>query len=491
MARAWVYGGTIRAMKFLNDQQPAYDLTYGDVFMAPSISDVSSRLSVDLTTSDNVGTSLPIVVANMNAVAGKRMSETLARRGGITVLPQDAPQEVLARVVAEVKAAHPVYDTAITLQPQRTVADAMSLIFKRSHGAVVIVDTEGCPLGVFKESDAHQIDRFTPVGDVMASDLVVLKAGTPLEEMFETLTHERLSFAPIVDEGLLVGAITRKGALRSALYQPTLDTSGRLSVAIAVSISGDPGERAKAAMDMGADVIVVDTAHGHQDRMLSALADVRAAVGNALVVAGNVVTAQGTLDLISAGADIVKVGVGPGAMCTTRMMTGVGRPQFSAVLECSAAARSQGKHVWADGGVRHPRDVALALAAGASSVMIGSWFAGTYEAAADSIRAADGRLYKENYGMASQRAVQLRTKNDSEFDRARKELFEEGISSSRMYLDPDRPGVEDIIDQIVAGVRSACTYAGADNLDELYDKAVIGIQSVTGYEEGRPTPTSW
>ena len=147
--------GYYRDMQFLNDLQPTHDLTYGDVFMAPSLSDVTSRLAVDLSTPDGVGTSLPIVVANMNAVAGKRMSETVARRGGITVLPQDAPPEVLSSVVEQVKAAHPVYDTAITLQPHRTVADAMSLIFKRSHGAVVVVDSDGTPLGVFKEADAH------------------------------------------------------------------------------------------------------------------------------------------------------------------------------------------------------------------------------------------------------------------------------------------------------------------------------------------------
>src|SRR6202035_4429167 len=176
---------------------------------------------------------------------------------------------------------------------------------------------------------------------------------------------------------------------------------------------------------------------------------------------------EGTRDLIEAGADIVKVGVGPGAMCTTRMMTGVGRPQFSAVYECAAVARSLGKQVWADGGVRHPRDVALALAAGASNVMIGSWFAGTYESPGDAVRDGDGRLYKENFGMASARAVRLRTAEDSAFDRARKALFEEGISSSRMYLDPQRPGVEDLLDQITAGLRSGCTDARADHLDDL------------------------
>jgi len=204
-----------------------------------------------------------------------------------------------------------------------------------------------------------------------------------------------------------------------------------------------------------------------------------------------VVTVDGTRQLIEAGADILKVGVGPGAMCTTRMMTGVGRPQFSAVLECAGEASRLGKHIWADGGVRYPRDVALALAAGAASVMFGSWLAGTYESAADTLRDPDGRLYKESFGMASNRAVKNRTRSETAFDRARKELFEEGISTSRMYLDHERPGVEDIIDQIVAGVRSSCTYAGAANIAEFHERAVVGVQSAAGYDEGRPQGTSW
>jgi IMP dehydrogenase len=209
------------------------------------------------------------------------------------------------------------------------------------------------------------------------------------------------------------------------------------------------------------------------------------------VVAGNVVSAEGTRDLIEAGADIVKVGVGPGAMCTTRMMTGVGRPQFSAVLECAAAARELGKHVWADGGVRHPRDVALALAAGASAVMIGSWFAGTFESPGDLHVAPDGRLYKDSFGMASARAVASRTSGESPFDRARKGLYEEGISSGRQFLDPTRPGVEDLVDTITAGVRSACTYAGAATLADLHERAVVGVQSTAGFAEGRPMHAGW
>jgi IMP dehydrogenase len=173
------------------------------------------------------------------------------------------------------------------------------------------------------------------------------------------------------------------------------------------------------------------------------------------------------------------------------MMTGVGRPQFSAVLECAAAAREHDAHVWADGGVRHPRDVALALAAGASAVMIGSWFAGTYESPGDLTVAPDGRAYKESFGMASARAVASRTTGETAFDRARKALFEEGISRGRMYLDPQRPGVEDLLDTITAGIRSACTYAGAANLEQFAQRAVVGVQSPAGFAEGRPLSSGW
>jgi IMP dehydrogenase len=256
-------------------------------------------------------------------------------------------------------------------------------------------------------------------------------------------------------------------------------------------VNGDVKEKASGLIAAGVDVLVVDTAHGHQSKMIEALNLIRSLSPKIPVVAGNVVTAEGVRDLVAAGADIVKVGVGPGAMCTTRMQTGVGRPQFSAVMECAAEAKKLGKHIWADGGVRHPRDVALALAAGASSVMIGSWFAGTYESPSDLRVDAEGRLYKESFGMASARAVAARTSQEDAFDRARKSLFEEGISSSRMYLDPARPGVEDLIDDIISGLRSSCTYAGAKNLTEFAANAVVGIQSASGYAEGRPLHSSW
>ena len=384
-----------------------------------------------------------------------------------------------------------VVETALTLAPTDTAGDALSLLPKRAHGAVIVV-SEGRPVGVVTEADCLGVDRFTQLRQVMSADPFTLPAGTPPEQAFSLLHDGRHRLAPVVDgTGRCLGIMTRTGALRATLYSPAVDASGRLRVGAAIGVNGDVAAKAKLLLDAGADVLVVDTAHGHQEKMICALQAVRALNPGVPVVAGNVVTAAGVADLRSAGADIVKVGVGPGAMCTTRMMTGVGRPQFSAVLECAAEARRLGASVWADGGVRHPRDVALALAAGASNVMIGSWFAGTYESPGDTFRSPEGRLYKESFGMASARAVRLRSASDSAFERARKALFEEGISSARMYLDPVRPGVEDLIDMIVAGLRSSCTYAGARDLAEFHERAVVGVQSASGYSEGMPVPTSW
>jgi IMP dehydrogenase len=477
-------------MRFLSEP-PSHDLTYDDVFMVPDRSAVESRLDVDLTTGDGTGTTIPILVANMTAVAGRRMAETVARRGGLAVIPQDIPIDVVTEVVSWVKRRHLVHDTPITLAPTDTVSEALALLPKRAHGAVVVVE-RGRPVGIVTEVDCAQVDRFTQLRAVMSRDLLTLPADVGAEEAFDRLVAGHHRLAPVVDAaGGLVGILTRKGALRATLYRPAVDAENRLRVGAAIGITGDVAGRADKLLAAGVDVLVVDTAHGHQERMTAALRSVRALRPAVPVAAGNVVTAAGVRDLAAAGADIVKVGVGPGAMCTTRMMTGVGRPQFSAVYECAEQARALGRHVWADGGVRHPRDVALALAAGASNVMIGSWLAGTHESPGDPLRDHEGRLYKESFGMASARAVSRRTTDDSPYEQARKALFEEGISSSRMYLDPRRPGVEDILDAIMAGVRSACTYAGARTLAELRERAIVGVQSAAGYAEGKPLHGSW
>jgi len=493
---------TLSSVRFLNDSTPTSDLTYGDVFLVPSRSDVSSRFDVDLATDDGTGTTIPIVVANMTAVAGRRMAETVARRGGIAIIPQDIPINVVAKTVARVKAADPVVETPVIVGPNDTVGTTMSLLGKRAHGAAVVVDGDraGKPIGLVSEADCAGADRFAQVHTVMKSQFLTVSAadlaGSDAAEtarIFDSVAAERFPLAVVIDDaGDLVGVISPKSLVRSSVYQPAVDAQGRLLIGAAVGINGDVAGRAAALVEAGVDVLVVDTAHGHQEKMITALQAIRAAIpAHVPIVAGNVVTAAGVRDLVAAGADILKVGVGPGAMCTTRMMTAVGRPQFSAVLECAQAARELGKHVWADGGVRHPRDVALALAAGASQVMIGSWFAGTYESPGD-LHDDGGRLYKESFGMASARAVAARTAGaGTGFDRARKALFEEGISTGKMYLDPKRPGVEDLLDEITSGLRSACTYAGAHNLAEFADRAIVGIQSAAGYAEGAPLHTSW
>lgn len=485
-------------MRFLH-QLPNQDLTYSDVFMVPSRSTVVSRLDVDLTSNDGLATPLPLVAANMTAVSGRRMAETMARRGGLAIFPQDIPLDVVASSIEKVKAAHTLFDTPVTITPATTVGETLALIPKRSHGVAVVLDGAQV-VGLVSPSEMDGVDRFAQAKDVMTTDVTVVTPDAAPETVFNELSAQHQKIAVALDEHQqLVGIMTIKGALRSRIYRPALDEQGRLRTGVAVGINGDIAGKVRAVLQAHADVVVIDTAHGHQEKMISALSTARrvrdefcAHTGReVLLVAGNVVTGDGVRDLVEAGADIVKVGVGPGAMCTTRMQTGVGRPQFSAVHECAETAAEVDAAIWADGGIKYPRDVALALAAGAGSVMIGSWFAGTYESTGELLHDHEGRAYKESFGMASARAVRQRTREMSAFDRARAGLFEEGISSARMYLDPTRPGVEDLLDWITSGVRSSFTYAGSKSLAEFTERAIVGIQSISGYEEGRPVRASW
>lgn len=492
-------------VRFLNT--PVTDLTYDDAFLVPSASEISSRFDTDLSASDPTGSTIPIVAANMTAVTGKRMVETMARRGGLGVLPQDLPLEVVARETAWVKQRPGRFLSARAMRAQDSVQEARARMGEYAHGSILVVDDDGRLLGLVQEEQCREADGSAPLRTVMRTDLPAIPEqelggdgpdAAPsslvpaMVAVSQRLAQAGTEAAPVVSaEGIAVGVITAQAAVRATIYAPNLDAQGRLKVAAAIGVNGDVEGRARALIEAGVDVLVVDTAHGHQRKMRQALEAVRAVAGSLPIVAGNVVTADGVRDLLGAGVDIVKVGVGPGAMCTTRMMTAVGRPQLSAVLECAEAAAELGGCVWADGGVKHPRDAALALAAGASQVMVGSWFAGTHESPGELKRSADGRLYKESFGMASTRAVLNRTEGLEAFERSRRAMFEEGISSSRMYLDPRRPGVEDLIDHLTAGVRSSMTYAGAADLAQFAERAVLGIQSRSGYEEGRARTESW
>ncbi|WP_350347197.1 GuaB1 family IMP dehydrogenase-related protein [Agromyces sp. G08B096] len=472
---------------------PSHDLTYSDVFLVPSRSGVTSRLDVSLETADGSGATVPIVSANMNSVTGPRLAASLARRGGIGVLPQDLHLQDLDAAIRWVKAQSPVFDTPVSFSPDATAADALEVLPPVAGQGIVLQDDDGTFAGCIAAERLASALPDARLGDLVHGGLPSLDAEDVSDprRAFDLMVDAGLEYAPVLRHGRVVGALSRRSALRGTIYRPNLDASGRLRVAAAVGINGDVAGKARALAEAGVDLLVVDTAHGHQEGMLRAIRIVRDLGLGLPIVAGNIVTAAGVADLVEAGADILKVGVGPGAMCTTRMMTAVGRPQFSAVLETAEAARELGAHVWADGGVRYPRDVALALAAGASAVMIGSWFAGTIEAPGALRRDASGRLYKESWGMASTKAVRERFDRLSPYELARRELFAEGISSSSIYLDAQRPSVEDLLDMITSGVRSSATYAGATTLAEFHERALVGIQSAAGYEEGKALPVSW
>lgn len=476
-------------MRFLHpDHDEQLELSTDDVFLNPGYFDGSSRLDADLSPPDFAGGSHPIVSANMNAVTGKRMAETMARFGGLGVLPQDMALETVARIVKHIHAADSRFDTPLAVSPRATLRDVQGIIRKRSHDLVVVIDDDHRPIGIVTQADLRDRDQYVPAARLMSQRLVTLSAASSNRDAFLAMEQARVKAAPVLDpDGRLRGVLTRNDAVRLELLKPSLDADGRLMVAAAIGISAEAAATAAKLVELGVAAIVIDTAHGHQRRMLEALRAVRAEIGPRVpLIAGNVCTAEGTRALIDAGADVVKVNVGPGAMCTTRMQTGAGRPTFTAVLACAREARALGKQVWADGGVRHPRDVALYLAAGAARVMVGTALAGTYESPGDVKEDREGHLYKENYGMASGRAVSDRTADLDAFEAAKKGFFREGISTSRIYIREGAESVGAVLMNIITGVQSALTYVGARTLPEFADRAVVGVQTWAGYGEGTP-----
>ncbi|MEE2961554.1 MAG: GuaB1 family IMP dehydrogenase-related protein [Myxococcota bacterium] len=476
-------------MKFLHPEHDQHlELSLDDVFILPQFHSGQSRLNVNLTPLDGLGGAHPLVSANMNAVTGKRMAETMARFGGLGILPQDMDLSTVERIVASIKTSNIHYDTPLTVTSDATLRDVLGIIRKRSHDLVVVVDQEHRVLGIISHADLRDKDQYTSASLLMSKSLVKLRAGVSNREAFNQLMEHRVKGAPVVDKsGQLIGVLTRDDSIRTDILTPNLDTNQRFKIGAAVGISADAAEQAEFLVKIGVDHILLDTAHGHQKRMLDAIKDVRKAIGpSTAIIAGNVCTRDGTLALLEAGADIAKVNVGPGAMCTTRMQTGVGRPTFTSAKICAEAALSVNKYIWADGGVRHGRDAALYLAAGAGRVMVGTTFAGTFESPGDIKEDKDGRLFKENYGMASARAVRYRNSTLDPFEQAKKALFKEGISNSRIYLRQGEECIGSIITNFITGIQSALTYTGSSDLKNFHQDVTVGVQTASGFHEGTP-----
>ncbi|MEM9490372.1 MAG: IMP dehydrogenase, partial [Myxococcota bacterium] len=324
-------------MRFLHPERDSLlELALDDVFLVPGRYDGTSRLEVDLTPADFAGGSHPVISANMNAVTGKRMAETMARFGGLGVLPQDMALDTVERIVNHVKQAPLRYDTALVVTPRATLRDVQGIIRKRAHGMVLVADHDNRLLGLITQADLREHDQYTPAERLMSRTLVTIGLQTSHRDAFMLMEERRVKAAPVVDaDNRVAGVLTRDDAIRFELLRPSLDRNGKLMVAAAVGISTRAPDYASSLLDMGVDALVIDTAHGHQRRMLETIARVREMVAardsRVPLIAGNVCTAEGTRQLIEAGADVVKVNVGPGAMCTTRMQTGVGRPSFTSV----------------------------------------------------------------------------------------------------------------------------------------------------------------
>lgn len=462
-------------------------LTFDDVLLVPRRSDVRSRKQVDTSSylTKQIRLKIPIVSANMDTVTETRMAIAMARQGGIGILHRfmTIPQQV--EMVERVKRAESmIVDNPITIAASATVQQARELMAEREVGGLVVVSDEGKLLGMVTTRDVLlAVNGNAPVSQVMTprERLVVAGKEETLESAREKLYQHRIEKLPLVDENdRVVGLITAQDIVKIQEHpNATKDARGRLMVGVAVGARGEDVERAQACVEAGADVVVIDIAHGHSDLVLDMLRTLKKKL-SVPIIAGNVATAEGVRDLAEAGADAVKVGVGAGSICITRVVTGFGIPQLTAILECAREGQRLGVPIIADGGVRNSGDLVKALAAGASTVMLGSALAGTDESPGASV-VREGRRYKVVRGMASLTAnIQRKAIEKGEISEEDwGEVVPEGVEA----IVPARGTVVDILHQFVGGLRSGLSYAGAHTIEELWKNAEFVPITQAGYRE--------
>ena len=463
-------------------------LTFDDVLLVPRRSAVSTRRQVSTSTRlcRGIDLAIPIVSASMDTVTEAAMASAIAREGGIGIIHRFLPIAEQVAMVRRVKRAESVViDAPYTVRPEATVGHAAAFMEEHGSAGILVIDRDRRLLGIVTARDVlFEEHAGRPITTVMTprERLITAPAGTPVEEARQILHRHRIEKLPLVDaEGRLVGLITSRD-IQSRLRYPdaTKDQKGRLRVGAALGVRGDYLERAEALVADEVDVLVIDIAHGHSDLSLKTVEAVRARCPDVPLIVGNVATAEGTRDLIACGADGIKVGVGPGSTCTTRVVTGAGVPQLTAVLECAAAAAEAGTPIIADGGIRGSGDLVKALAAGAETAMLGNLLAGTEESPGASVTRG-GRQYKVYRGMASLWTSAER-RDMPQDDELLSEIVPEGIEATVPY----RGKVAAVLTQLIGGLRSGMSYCGATTLGELRANARFIRVTEAGVREGMP-----
>jgi IMP dehydrogenase len=472
-------------MKILPDTA----LTYDDVLLVPQYSDVDSRrtLSTKSWLTKKIPLQVPIVSANMDVVTESEMAITMAREGGIGMIHRFMTIAEQARQIQRVKKAESfIVDKPITMTEMHTVGDVKRVVEETSTGGILIVDKDEKLVGIISTRDLlFESDNDRPVTEIMSRNVHTAPPGTSLKEAEQLLHQHRVEKLPLVDgNGKVAGLVTLKDIMKITQFpKATKDAKGRLSVGAAVGVRDMEMRRVEAVLEAGADCIVVDIAHGDSHLEIEMIRNIRSHFPGTQIIGGNVATADGTRRLIDAGADAVKVGVGPGSICITRIVAGSGVPQLTAVVDCASAAREYGIPIIADGGIRQPGDVAKALAAGAQTVMIGSMLAGTDESPG-MIMTRRGHRYKASRGMASLEANIERNKREGN-DLTQEEIEDyvaEGVEAAVPY----RGKAREVLTQLVGGLQSGMSYSGAHTVEELQQKAIFMRMTGAGLRESGP-----
>ncbi len=469
-------------------------LTFDDVLLVPKYSDITSRSQTDLSTklSRNISLNIPLISANMDTVTESEMAVTMARKGGIGIIHRFLSIEDEVNEVLKVKRSGSVMiENPYTIRPEQTVNDAIDYAKDKDVSGLLVTDSESKLVGILTDRDfLFEPNKSNLVKDVMTKDVVTAKPGISLDEAKEILHKNRIEKLPLIDDSRHIqGLITSKDITNIENFpSASKDKKGRPLVGAAVGVKGDFMERTESLLEAHVDIIVVDIAHGHSENAISTVRHIKKAFPDSELIAGNVATAQGTEDLIKAGVDAVKVGVGSGSICITRVITGSGVPQRTAVMDCARVGKNYDVPIISDGGTRTSGDATKALAAGASSVMIGSMLGGTDESPG-TVLTKNGKRFKVYRGMASLAASIGRKSKETgsiSLDDDLNDYVAEGVEA----MVPYKGNVTDILKQLTGGIRSGLSYCGAHTIPQMQKNAEFIKISGAGFAESQPHDVS-